>query len=459
MLRDGTPPTSHYIKNTNSSPMRQIIQSLMLPLCISVALAMPAACGEAIKPHNDSPSVAATTATAAFVETTAKNQAVSSDLPVPELKRWEKQMIKYGKKWGPTLNPEISDQGQRQKNAYYDALYVYYRIMDYTGKTEPWLTYAGWARNAWIEERYDRPNYYMSGYHRFSLGMLEDFRRGNPTATAEQPVPGNTPLTLDDFTGIRDLGAFAQPFFFVEEYCGSCSNISRELAYSIVATVVSERAGLPRVSSNDFGTGMEPRLQTYVRWAGRHLEQWRNASYTRRGYQPDESYHYMQPFMTGLTMKALIDFYEWEVENDRDPNTYWEDPTPDGSWPTIVAALKDFCNWLYTDARVRDAGGAPKMFVGERMWDKAFGGFRYADRYTRHEGETPDVVEAAPDLNLLIAPAYAWVYKQTGDTRLRDQGDEIFAQGVRDACLKCGGKHFNQQYFYGFDYLRWRTNN
>ncbi|MDP6617352.1 MAG: hypothetical protein QF790_09335 [Gammaproteobacteria bacterium] len=440
--------------------MRKIIRSILLPLCISITLALPVACGEAVKPeaeNNSATTVTAVPVSYAAPEATAPTDVQTSGLPVPELRRWEKQMVKYGKKWGPTLNPAESDAGKRQNNAYYDALYVYYRIMDYTGETEPWLTYAGWARHAWIEERYGRPEYNMVGYHRFSLGMLEDFRRGHPTADAEHPVPGNTPLTPDDFVRIRDLGSFAQPFYFVEEYCGSCSNISRELAYSIVATVVSERAGLPRVNHNDFGTGSEPRLQTYVRWAGRHLEQWRNASYEKRGYQPDESYHYMQPFMTGLTMKALIDFYEWEVENGRDPDAYWEDPTPDGSWPTIVEALGDFCNWLYSDATVRAGGGTPKMYVGERMWDEAFAGFRYADRYTPHEGETSDVVEAAPDLNLLIAPAYAWVWRQTGNARFRTQGDAIFAAGVRNGSPDRGGKQFNQQYFYGFDYVRWRS--
>lgn len=425
--------------------MPRITRSVLLPLCLSLAIVVQASCGEVIKPEKE---------TAANSAQPVKNARKKTS--VPELKRWEEQMVKYGKKWGPTLDPANSDEGTRQLNAYYDALYVYYRIMDYTGETEPWLTYAGWARNAWIVERYDRPEYNMTGYHRFSLGMLEDFNRGHPTADAAKPVQGNTPLTIADMRGIRDQGSFAQPFFFVQEYCGSCSNISRELAYSIVAHVVSERAGLPRVDHNDFGTGSEPRLKTYVRWAGRHMEQWRNTSYKKHGYQPDESYHYMQPFMTGLTMKALIDFHDWEVENGRDPNAYWVDPTPDGSWPTIVAALQDFCNWLYNEATVRAEGGTPKMYVGERMWDKAFGGFRYADRYTPVEGENPDVVRAAPDLNLLIAPAYAWLYRQTGDERMRDQGDEIFAAGVRNASPEWGSKQFNQQYFYSFDYVRWR---
>jgi hypothetical protein len=164
----------------------------------------------------------------------------------------------------------------------------------------------------------------------------------------------------------------------------------------------------------------------------------------------------MQPFMAGLTMKALIDFYEWEVESGRNPNAFWDDPTDDNSWPTVVAALSDFTNWLYAEAEVRAQGGAPAQYVGQRLWDSGAEAFRYADRYSPYEGQSPDVVSAAPDLNMLIAPAYAWVYKQTGSETARIQGDAIFAGGVRNACLNCGGKQFNQSYIYSFDYVRWR---
>jgi hypothetical protein len=63
--------------------------------------------------------------------------------------------------------------------------------------------------------------------------------------------------------------------------------------------------------------------------------------------------------------------------------------------------------------------------------------------------------EAAPDLNLLLAPAYAWMYRQTGDITYRQQGDQIFAGGVRNAML-AEVKQFSQNYAYSFDYLAWR---
>ena len=62
---------------------------------------------------------------------------------------------------------------------------------------------------------------------------------------------------------------------------------------------------------------------------------------------------------------------------------------------------------------------------------------------------------AAPDLNLLIAPAFAWMYQQTGDTTYRDRGDQIFAGGVKGA-ISTDGKQFNQNYMWSFDYVKWR---
>ena len=63
--------------------------------------------------------------------------------------------------------------------------------------------------------------------------------------------------------------------------------------------------------------------------------------------------------------------------------------------------------------------------------------------------------EPAPDLNLLIAPVYAWMFRATQDSWYRDRGDEVFAGGVKHAFL-AGGKQFSQHYKWSFDYLRWR---
>jgi hypothetical protein len=64
--------------------------------------------------------------------------------------------------------------------------------------------------------------------------------------------------------------------------------------------------------------------------------------------------------------------------------------------------------------------------------------------------------QPAPDLNLLIAPLYAWLWKQTGNPSYRDRGDQLWQGGVEGAYLD-GGKQFNQNYWWSFDYVAWRS--
>ena len=67
-----------------------------------------------------------------------------------------------------------------------------------------------------------------------------------------------------------------------------------------------------------------------------------------------------------------------------------------------------------------------------------------------------DPGQGAPDLNLLIAPMYAFLYRQTGEAKYREQGDALFAAGVDGSWLD-GAKQFNQSYWWSFDYVKWRS--
>lgn len=148
------------------------------------------------------------------------------------------------------------------------------------------------------------------------------------------------------------------------------------------------------------GAPSRARLRELVDQALGHMRQWfvsRNASR-------------IAPFMVGLTAEALITYHERTQD------------------PRILPAIRLAMDWLWIHAWMPDA---------EAFW------------YDTNERS------AAPDLNLLIAPAYAWLYRQTGDIRYRDRGDQIFIGGVRAAWLG-SGKHFNQNYRWSFDYVRWR---
>jgi hypothetical protein len=54
----------------------------------------------------------------------------------------------------------------------------------------------------------------------------------------------------------------------------------------------------------------------------------------------------------------------------------------------------------------------------------------------------------------LIAPAFAWYWRLSGDNTYRDEGDEIFSHALDTAADK--GKVFGQMYRYSFNYAGWR---
>jgi len=81
-------------------------------------------------------------------------------------------------------------------------------------------------------------------------------------------------------------------------------------------------------------------------------------------------------------------------------------------------------------------------------WNPKDAGFSYTN-VNHFEGGTG----AAPDLNLLIAPIYAWLYQRTGEPRHLTRGKQAFSGGVKHAWLD-GGKPFSQNYRWSFEFVR-----
>lgn len=176
---------------------------------------------------------------------------------------------------------------------------------------------------------------------------------------------------------------------------------SREVAYVLVSYLDAEAVGAaPRA-----------RKAQLLDQALGHIDQWFISKTAL--FEDDDGT--VRPgklaFMVGLTMKALIQAHE-ASSDPRIP-------------PAIVAALDGLWN---------------------EAWIPSATAFYY---------KSTDPTSGAPDLNLLIAPAYSWMYLQTGDTRFRDRGDQIFAGGVRKAFLD-GSKQFNQNYLWSINYVEWR---
>jgi hypothetical protein len=175
------------------------------------------------------------------------------------------------------------------------------------------------------------------------------------------------------------------------------TDASREVAYTIICYLDAEAVGLPR----------RARLTDMVNQALGHIDQW----------FVSQTAPYMRPFMVGLTLQALIRV---------------QAVMPD---PRIPQAIATAIDGLWT-----------------RTWLPAAEAFMYTDRVASDQSGG---MEPASDLNLLIAPAYAWMYLQSGNTLYRDRGDQIFAGGVKGAYLGIA-KLFNQNYMWSFDYVTWR---
>jgi len=332
---------------------------------------------------------------------------------------WEANMIRWGKHWGEYINPDRGNKWDwRFASSYYDGQWVYQQISEYTNDHETWDKYARYSEIAYRDEYYRKNNYRIQGYYKFCHGLLNDYLDKGDTS-------------IDDIQKLRDVPAFSRIDEYNGDYDGKSQHMSREVAYTLQTNICAEKAGLARQIDT---------IKILIPWIENHLHEWISGEYSA-----DQGY--FQPFMFALSAHALIEFYEWEMQNERDPHKYW----PNRNWSSILEALMKFSEWMYYDSTIR-AG----INSGERLWvsnfeNKMIGGFRYVDTDSYEEGTV-----VYPGLNLLISPVYGWIYLNTGDDKFKKIGDEIFNSGVRYENLDWSGKAFNQNYRLSFLYLQWR---
>ena len=193
---------------------------------------------------------------------------------------------------------------------------------------------------------------------------------------------------------------------------------SREVAFSI----------LMRLNAEDLGQAHRTRTDELVSVAIGHIDQW---TASRRSHCL-----YVRPFMVGLTLEALIAY--WDRYRD----------------PRIPPKVKLALDWLRANAWSPTGGGTPGT-----------GAFLYTDIDVgrldpigcQGHGYSPEGGGQwpAPDLSLLIAPAYAWYYLHSGDPTYRAWGDEAWAgsSGVNTIYTQ---KVYNQTYRWSRRFLEWR---
>jgi len=204
-------------------------------------------------------------------------------------------------------------------------------------------------------------------------------------------------LSKDGVLQMAQAAAFGEPW----QNVGSLSDpaLSREVAYNLQAKLLAKDVG---------GAMSDNVIKLYADVAFVHMDAW----------FVHKTAPYIRPFMVALTSEALI--------------VYFHKTGDQRVLPTLKMAWETLWNTTWV----------PNCLC-----------FRYTDRIA------PDGtggMEPAPDLNMLIAPVFGWLYSQTGETKWIDRGDAIFSGGVSQAFLH-GAKQFNQSYRWSFDYLAWRN--
>ncbi len=210
-------------------------------------------------------------------------------------------------------------------------------------------------------------------------------------------------LRTGDRTSRQAILLLAERSAFANSSGGADAELSRETAYLIHTFLIAQQLGLHSFDSQ---------LETATTHAREHLRQWIR-------FQDSE---YVKPFMMGLTFEALISAYEAKSDS------------------RTLTTLQEAADWLWN--------------VG---WNTVGESFPYlictSDSTYSECKEQP--VPLAPDLNLLIAPAYAWLYVMSGEQKYAEMADRIFMGGVTQADLS-NGKRFSQNYRWSDNYLRWR---
>ena len=327
-------------------------------------------------------------------------QAYAVATTAPQLALWQSNMTTYGQTFCAQLTDPSLTADQRLAVTYYDGQRVFYNIRDYTG-VSTWDACAQSAQASYRDGYVIPNNGAVTGYWDFPHGLYQSYVR------TTDGVSRNAVLLLSrnaayGTSAIGSLNTMVSPAR------------SREVSYHLMAYLLARAVG---ETQNPVG-------EAYLDLTLGYIDQW-FVSKNFRTTDPTgvSGQFYVQPFMVALAAEALIQFYETQSQDVR-----------------IPAAVKTAMDWLWTNA-----WNSPTQAFWYDVYGPALGPYQTGN--------------SAPDLNLLLAPAFAWLYKQTGDTTYRDRADAIFAGGVTGACSSCDGKHFNQQYRWSFDYLKWRNPN
>lgn len=127
-----------------------------------------------------------------------------------------------------------------------------------------------------------------------------------------------------------------------------------------------------------------------------------------------------QIWMDGLAARALIEYHSLTKD------------------PRALTFVKLAADWIWSNGRV--PGSAGLMTNAEPLGPDCDWGCQ----------------KPSTDLVQLVAPMFAWLYWQTGESVYQERGDVLFSEAV-NTNISYSGKIFSQNYTWSVDYVRWRS--
>jgi len=306
--------------------------------------------------------------------------------PIPQLGLWEQYMVNFG--IFQCNQQAIQTEGTYTGSAwFYDGERSFFQIGDYTNKPSVWDLCAQWEQGIYQPTIIANDGAFQ-WIEFFTKGIRMNYQRdGDP----------NSQLAVN-LMAQADGGNWGAPDG--SNNTTDSENL-REVSYALEAYI----------DSQDLGHAPYPQAVTLMEQLMGQLDS-ALISKTFTGFY--------EPFMVGLAMEALIQYYN-DVDQD----------------PRIPYVIKQALDSLWTQTH------DPTNFQ-----------FDYLCTPTSCQDPVGD-----SDLNLLIAPAYAWMFLQTGDPLDEQRGDLAFAEGVEMGGLWSSfgnGKEFTQSYRWSEDFVKYR---
>lgn len=330
--------------------------------------------------------------------------------PVPQKATYWAYMIEwagYINQWLINNNsPPYNDGGLAM--VYYDGEMGAYRLVDQTGDYAGYESFINNTFNAYTTYYVHPANGSVQGFRNFTEGELQDvIRNQNATRAASSLSAINKQLLNGSYVATGDCTDTA---------------LSRECAYALLTHINAIRAGIVL-------TGPQTtRMNQLISWCFGHIQQWA-VTFTAP---------YFRPFMGALTAQALI-YKDIYIASD----------------PVIATQLKVLADYAWTSCWKGVSG----------PWGQA-NSFLYTDR-TGFNSDDPFV---QPDLNMLIAPWWGYLYYVGKGASYRTNGDLIFQGGLpvyngqfpssgtylgTRSALNPSGKQYFQQLYWGPRYIEW----